>query len=91
MPPDLCTVQHVDDGLVYYKQVVSELCVECQIFDAWFVHLQNQNGDDGERAALMAGKRRRVCVCVVVVCFSRLLVFARCCTGLGFLRHMIKS
>ncbi|CAM9831712.1 unnamed protein product, partial [Laminaria digitata] len=38
--------KHVDDGLVYYKQVVSELCMECQIFDDWFVHLQTQNGDE---------------------------------------------
>ncbi|CAB1117750.1 unnamed protein product [Ectocarpus sp. CCAP 1310/34] len=34
--------KHVDDGLAYYKQVVSELCSECQVFDSWFVHLQDQ-------------------------------------------------
>ncbi|CAN0346027.1 unnamed protein product [Pylaiella littoralis] len=38
--------KHVDDGLVYYKQVVSELCSECQVFDAWFVHLQDQMAKD---------------------------------------------
>eukprot|EP00903_Cladosiphon_okamuranus_P017607 g16218.t1 len=34
--------KNVDDGLVYYRQIVSELCSECQVFDAWFVHLQEQ-------------------------------------------------
>lgn len=40
--------QNVDDGLVYYRQVVSELCSECQVFDAWFVHLQDQMAKNGE-------------------------------------------
>ncbi|CAM9529665.1 unnamed protein product [Ascophyllum nodosum] len=34
--------KHDDEGLVYYKQVVSELCDECQVFDSWIVHLQDQ-------------------------------------------------
>lgn len=40
--------QNADDGLVYYKQVVSELCSECQVFDSWFVHLQDQMAKNGE-------------------------------------------
>lgn len=33
---------------MYYKQVVSELCAECQVFDSWFVHLQDQMTKNGE-------------------------------------------
>lgn len=40
-------VKHVDDGLVYYKQVVAELCSECQVFDSWFLHLQDQMAKNG--------------------------------------------
>lgn len=44
----------MDDGLVYYKQVVSELCTESQVFDQWFVHLQDQMAKDGKTPSLSA-------------------------------------
>lgn len=46
--------QQVDDGLVYYKQVVAELCAECQVFDSWFVHLEEQIQRNGEWGLLFA-------------------------------------
>ena len=47
--PSCCLSQHDDEGLVYYKQVVSELCDECQVFDSWIVHLQDQIQKNGEK------------------------------------------
>lgn len=47
-PPSTVNLsKHVDDGLVYYKQVVAELCSECQVFDSWFLHLQDQMAKNG--------------------------------------------
>jgi hypothetical protein len=34
----------MDDELVYYAQLVSEVCGKCQVFDDWLLHLQAARG-----------------------------------------------
>lgn len=45
---ELLGTQNVDDELVYYRQIVAELCDKCQVFDEWFLHLQDQVARNGE-------------------------------------------
>lgn len=52
--PFVCVLpQHLDDELVYYKQIVSELCDKCQVFDEWFLHLQEQIARNGTRSSMV--------------------------------------
>lgn len=55
----------MDDELVYYRQVVSELCDKCQVFDEWFLHLQEQMDKDGELFAslLLCIRRPKIAFC----------------------------
>ncbi|CAM9941120.1 unnamed protein product [Scytosiphon promiscuus] len=66
--------KHVDDGLPYYKQAVAELCEECQVFDSWFSHLQDQmaKNDTEEMDDLLVelhlvGSFMREVVCAMVL------------------------